>query len=238
MSKAVNRLMEFSRLVDQSRSGSCYGAPIVAAPSPLADAVVPFRLGGHAALDFVNTLDSWSRPATRDYLGSFEKLVRWSREGGFIGAKDADRLLEQPARTRRAAESEALRLRASLERIFGAVIEGASPARDDLEVLNRLLREARGKQELVGSDGIFEWRWSADPVSPSPALRVALAAAELLERNDLERLKRCPAPDGCGWFFLDESRNRSRRWCSMKFCGNVHKARNFSRARKAADLVE
>jgi predicted RNA-binding Zn ribbon-like protein len=40
------------------------------------------------------------------------------------------------------------------------------------------------------------------------------------------RLKLCPADD-CGWAFYDESRNRSRRWCSMEVCGNRSKTRHY-----------
>jgi predicted RNA-binding Zn ribbon-like protein len=42
------------------------------------------------------------------------------------------------------------------------------------------------------------------------------------------RLKACRA-ETCGWVFLDETRNRSRRWCSMKVCGNRAKARAYRR---------
>lgn len=46
------------------------------------------------------------------------------------------------------------------------------------------------------------------------------------------RLKAC-ADDGCRWAFFDHSKNRSGRWCSMKSCGNQHKARAFRERRRA-----
>jgi len=33
----------------------------------------------------------------------------------------------------------------------------------------------------------------------------------------------------CGWMFLDTSRGHTRRWCSMKDCGNRAKARRHYR---------
>jgi predicted RNA-binding Zn ribbon-like protein len=40
--------------------------------------------------------------------------------------------------------------------------------------------------------------------------------------------------EGCSWLFLDTSRNRSRRWCSMEDCGNRAKARrHYERRQKA-----
>ena len=60
--------------------------------------------------------------------------------------------------------------------------------------------------------------------------RIADAAAELLESTELERLKAC---GGCGWFFLDRSKNRSRRWCSMNTCGASAKAKTYYRRRNS-----
>jgi predicted RNA-binding Zn ribbon-like protein len=37
-------------------------------------------------------------------------------------------------------------------------------------------------------------------------------------------IRQCADVRGCGVLFLDRTRNRSRRWCSMKSCGNRAKA--------------
>ncbi|MGH7448040.1 MAG: CGNR zinc finger domain-containing protein, partial [Longimicrobiales bacterium] len=42
--------------------------------------------------------------------------------------------------------------------------------------------------------------------------------------GELDRVKLC-GNDACAWLFIDVSRNRSRRWCDMKDCGNRAKAR-------------
>jgi predicted RNA-binding Zn ribbon-like protein len=57
------------------------------------------------------------------------------------------------------------------------------------------------------------------------------AAADLLVRGEPERIKTCGSAT-CGWLFLDLSRNRSRRWCDMKDCGNRAKARRHYARRK------
>jgi predicted RNA-binding Zn ribbon-like protein len=56
---------------------------------------------------------------------------------------------------------------------------------------------------------------------------VVRSAAELLTSDELTRVKECADDKGCGWLFLDKSRNRSRRWCDMKDCGNRAKAKRF-----------
>jgi predicted RNA-binding Zn ribbon-like protein len=63
---------------------------------------------------------------------------------------------------------------------------------------------------------------------------VVLAAADLLTSGDRARIHECAGP-GCGWLFLDTSRNRRRRWCTMQGCGNRAKARRFyERARDSS----
>ncbi|MFD2418363.1 CGNR zinc finger domain-containing protein [Amycolatopsis pigmentata] len=55
---------------------------------------------------------------------------------------------------------------------------------------------------------------------------VLAAAARLAVLGDWKRVKICPADD-CRWAFYDQSRNRSRTWCSMSVCGNREKARSW-----------
>gem|GEM_PF-3517240 len=71
-------------------------------------------------------------------------------------------------------------------------------------------------------------------VDIDPARRPARDAAVdhlrlLVERPD--RVRRCAHP-ACVLYFLDTSRNGTRRWCSMETCGNRAKAgRHYARAR-------
>jgi predicted RNA-binding Zn ribbon-like protein len=52
------------------------------------------------------------------------------------------------------------------------------------------------------------------------------AVSVLMGTEEWSRLKACRW-DGCRWAFFDESRNRSRAWCSMAACGNRAKARAY-----------
>jgi predicted RNA-binding Zn ribbon-like protein len=62
---------------------------------------------------------------------------------------------------------------------------------------------------------------------------VAQDAADLLAGTDLTRLGCCPVDaGGCGWLFLDHSRNHSRRWCTMADCGTEVKARRLTERRR------
>jgi predicted RNA-binding Zn ribbon-like protein len=58
--------------------------------------------------------------------------------------------------------------------------------------------------------------------------------AAVLTSADAGRLGLCQAK-GCGWFFVDESPNRSRAWCSSEGCGNRERARRaYEKKRKSA----
>jgi predicted RNA-binding Zn ribbon-like protein len=48
------------------------------------------------------------------------------------------------------------------------------------------------------------------------------------------RLGRVKACGGCRYLFLDETKNGSRRWCSMAECGTRAKMRRFVVRRSAA----
>jgi predicted RNA-binding Zn ribbon-like protein len=62
--------------------------------------------------------------------------------------------------------------------------------------------------------------------------RIVATVAELAPTEEWKRLKTC-RDENCRVAFYDQSRNRSRAWCSMEVCGNREKARSF-RARHAA----
>jgi predicted RNA-binding Zn ribbon-like protein len=81
--------------------------------------------------------------------------------------------------------------------------------------------------------GLVDGRPRTVPLDAAGA--ILLASVRLADAGDWPRIKLCAA-ETCRWAFLDESRNRSRSWCSMEVCGNRAKARSFrSRARGNID---
>jgi len=62
---------------------------------------------------------------------------------------------------------------------------------------------------------------------------IAKSFADMLCTQDLSRIKICDNPE-CGWAFYDGSKNKSRRWCDDKTCGNLMKVRRY-RERQRAD---
>lgn len=181
-------------------------------------------LGGHPALDFANTV-GWRRRANEtEGLPDYPTLLRWARLAGLIPPEDANRIAARAAAHpvgAEAARRRAIALREATEAVFGAIAGGDDPPAAALDELSRTAAEAAGRMRLHRTGDGFAWGWpDADAVSlDRPALEVSWKAAELLLSQDRERVRRCGG-EGCGWLFLDQSRNRSRRWCDMAICGN------------------
>lgn len=65
------------------------------------------------------------------------------------------------------------------------------------------------------------------------AAELGMALAFIVMAGERERLRRCEAPD-CARVFVDLSRNRSRRYCDSRTCGNrLHVAAYRARQRSA-----
>jgi predicted RNA-binding Zn ribbon-like protein len=189
--------------------------------------------GGTLCLDFANTWEDRERPET-ERLHAYPDLVTFARQAGALEPPAASVLLELAARApARSAEAfaDARRFREVLYRIFSALAAGRQPGVEEVRRLNALLPEALSRLRIRPQDGGFSWRTLASPDPAAPLWAIVHSAAELLTGGDLGRIREC---DGarCTWLFLDRSRNRSRRWCSMQTCGNRAKARRHQRRRQ------
>lgn len=197
-------------------------------------------MGGRLALDFANTVSGKRLTAPIERLNAYPDLVSWGRQVGVIDDAIARGLLAEAESDPRAAAQalrDAIAFREALFRAFRAVAEGAAPAPQDLDHLSRVLARARSREWMVcGEGGACALVWPAEDASLDRVLwPVARSAADVLTSEEASRVRLCEATatDGCGWVFLDETRNRSRRWCSMKDCGNRAKARRHYRRRRA-----
>jgi predicted RNA-binding Zn ribbon-like protein len=192
--------------------------------------------GGAPPLDFVNTVSGRCSADEKDALRKYGDLVSWSRQAGFLDKSRAAALrrisASQPARASRAL-GRARELREILFRVFTSISGGNRPERQDIARLNDFLREAMGHLCLEDTSQGPRWGWQQEEATLERILwPITRSAAELLTSPELDRVSECDAPD-CHWLFLDNSRNRSRRWCDMKSCGNRTKARRHYRKRKA-----
>lgn len=180
-----------------------------------------FFLGNNAAIDFVNT-QIIRRGEKVDLLQEGADLARWARQAG--------RLLDgEPSEENL---TEAKNLRRALNDLFSAIRKEASVAQNALKVVNRHLAEHASHEMLrVNDDNDLEL--IADNTAASVTAMLAELAhegAELLASPQVLHVKQCHNPD-CILLFLDNSRSKKRRWCSMETCGNRAKAARHYRGR-------
>lgn len=186
-------------------------------------------VGGALCLDFTNTVDERYPQVQGNLLVTYNDLVAWNVHAGAITAGEAKPLLraaeKQPGNASMTLE-RALMLREAIYRIFSALAHEQEPAVGDLRVINGILVNAQAHLSLVRSGNHYHWGWTGTLDNLSRLLwPVAQSTVELLTQGDLSRVHECPPPEGCGWLFLDTSKNHSRRWCDMKTCGNAAKVR-------------
>jgi predicted RNA-binding Zn ribbon-like protein len=197
------------------------------------------HFGGRPALALANSV-LWRRSATpRELIHGYDDVVEHLSSVGSL-TRDDDTALRASAATHPAeadaALARALDLRELLFRLLSAVAAGETPTAADLEAFNDAAGRALSRSTVESADGGFRRGWAADGADQLdvPAWEVARDARELLlDPEALERLKQCPGPE-CGWLFLDESRNRSRRWCDPRLCGNRERVKSHYRRRRAS----
>jgi predicted RNA-binding Zn ribbon-like protein len=193
-------------------------------------------LGGRLSLDFVNTADWHASDHPVEFLTSYTDLVTWSQHVGILTYHQAQRLLRKAASHPEdaiAVLERAIALREAIYRIFSAISHGRPPQAADLAIFNAELSGALAQSRIVSTAEGFTWNWAgAEEALDQMLWPVVHDAAGLLTSEELDRVGQC-ADDRCGWLFLDTSRNRSRRWCSMEDCGNRAKARRYYERKRA-----
>jgi predicted RNA-binding Zn ribbon-like protein len=199
------------------------------------------RVGGHAALDFVNSVERGIPVPGRaqvDWLPDIGAAHRWAVDAGLISAPEADGAERACTRSERAgtAFAELVALRESAYTVFlgclGQVGWDDAGTVAAMTVLRDRWRGSVARSRLApaphgaGIDVVYG-------LDPTWLLvdRAAASVLDLLTAETIDRLKICPLDEGgCGWLFLDASRNGSRRWCRMADCGARVKATRLTDA--------
>ncbi len=189
-------------------------------------------VGGDPALDLVNTAGD---ARVSDPLADYGDFAAWAARVGAIddatAARLAARARDHPAAAQRALAA-ARELRDLVDAVFrplATAADGAAPP-DALARLAALAGAAVERARLVPAGDAFVLAWDGDHLE-RPLWPLAAAAVDLLRSGPLDRLKSCA---DCPWLFIDTSKNRSRRWCSMEVCGAHSKMRRYRQRRATA----
>jgi predicted RNA-binding Zn ribbon-like protein len=189
---------------------------------------------GDISLDFANTNNWHASAAPQDFLHNFMDLIQWGHQAGLVTSDQVNQLgldAEQDPEKAAKAFAFAIQVRESIYRIFSNLYAGRPISEVDLSFLNSVACEAMAHLQLTALGG--EYRWKFPPNLEATNLivwTVARAASDLLTSSRVSRVRECEDDRGCGYLFIDQTKNHSRRWCSMESCGNRAKARrHYSR---------
>jgi len=171
---------------------------------------------GWLCLDLANTVVYGNQPGRRiDRLQGAADSEAWRSAAGVatlpLGETD---------------QAELLRIRGCVDDYFRSLPGGGDAAATGWTSLARLYGEHA--EELHGLAPAKDAAADPPPSLPAAVLHSAVALAFSPDR---ERIGECA---GCGWLFVDRTRNRSKRWCTSRLCGNRAKARrHYARTRSA-----
>ncbi|WP_433615730.1 CGNR zinc finger domain-containing protein [Dactylosporangium sp. CA-139114] len=200
-------------------------------------------VGGHTALDLVNTVEPRVPGAEpeKEHLGTPEELLRWALRAGVVEPEEAPEI--RLAWQGEQALAAALAIREALYTVLlvrrDELLKARLPYQSALEQLGTRYSAAVARAGVTLS---FDAPTAArlrigDVVAFAVQDRLAAIAMDVLTTENVEDLRICPLDEGgCGWLFLDRSRNHTRRWCSMTDCGSRVKARRLTDRRRGRQL--
>lgn len=176
-------------------------------------------ISGHHALDMLATLRDRHRQAV-ECLRCPADLDRWLALAGLtLGtlatATDLDRARE---------------LRETINRAVRALLGDETPRAADVRKLNAWARRPALAPQLARG---LELTWTGGV--DAALATVARQAVELLSGPDRTLIRECAAAPHCSRVYLDRSRARGRRWCSMELCGSSAKMKSYRRRHKTAN---
>jgi predicted RNA-binding Zn ribbon-like protein len=208
----------------------------------------PFFVADNLGLDFLNTI-AVPVDTQVEWLASGEDLLTWLKQAGLVPDSILNALRQSAVPGELdaiAAQARALRdwFKPFVYKYMGRQLE--RNALRQLEPLNQLLARDEEFGQIVVRDRLYHqkhrhgkgkgavsglgWRPQRRWHSPeSLLLPIARSLADLVCSEDFTFVKACEGPP-CTLLFVDRTRGRVRRWCSMAICGNrakqaAHRAR-------------
>lgn len=179
--------------------------------------------GGRVCLDFANTVDWRTSDEPQELVPDYASFLAWCVRRGAV-SRQAAASLSRHARSSpgrlKAMMSDAVSLRAQIWDIADALREHQQP---DLSIINARLLRLPPQPALLAQGHAYLYDLPGDDLG-APLWPILWSLSAVLTSGDAARIGCCQAT-GCGWFFVDESPNRTRMWCSSEVCGNRERAR-------------
>jgi predicted RNA-binding Zn ribbon-like protein len=190
-------------------------------------------IANHVCLDFINTQIIQGGQLV-ELVENFGDLVWWLAAARLLETAQAEALIERWGCTSegQAAVEQALALRSLLRQMVEELVAGKPAPLAAVEAINRRLRYRVRYSQLIQTQDKFTMRSYLEFDEAIQTLGpLAEAGCDLLSQADLSLIKKCENP-ACILYFYDTSKNRARRWCSMRMCGNRMKVAAYYRRRR------
>ncbi|MFT6559639.1 CGNR zinc finger domain-containing protein [Sneathiella sp.] len=187
-----------------------------------------YTVGGRTAVDFANSSRRFGKDG--DGLEKLEELLTFLKSMGHLHEEEASSyhmyLFQNPDRC--AETMNTLRhMRARFLAMLGQASNGWPIDPSFIAELNDHLLNFKTHLMLEPSEGGYVLTAKQSEQGPEQLLYpIFKDIAEFIVSDQLEKVRQC-ASDSCDLFFVNQSRNGRRRWCSMSTCGNRAKVNAY-----------
>lgn len=174
------------------------------------------QVSTNLAINFVNT-QMMRHETSVDLLVNIEDLYHWATVMGIkLIADEGNEKLPVAVKE----------LRTTLTETFAEVINGCQPTSKQIDKINQHLLMAPLQPSLSTEPTLHLASYYSELTIQQLLGKIAYDAATLITSPQRQQIKTC-ANEKCVLIFVDTSKGKKRRWCSMKRCGNQAKAANF-----------
>lgn len=181
--------------------------------------------------NFVNTVSSWKSDNHYDYLANYNDFIEWCSKLGIVNSQSIQTLRKLDG-AYPAEASAALNRIKEIRRILHGFVSAIAQQDEGKKLIflpeaNLLVADALSRHHLQYDGNKFFMEQTQTSINfLFPVWKILYSLVHLVTNHDLHRIKECPA---CGWVFLDETRNGSRKWCNPKHCGTSDKMKRYNK---------
>lgn len=204
----------------------------------------PFLLADNRAVDFLNSIAAPNGHEI-EWINNGDDLLNWLEQTGLVKHNILEHYRQSYSATELNKVAKKARELREWFRTFTAQHAGQALGKEafnDLKLLNDYLDQSAVYRQIemasMGED-VPEKKSDASTFSPLKLtekrrwnrpeellLPIVEAMSTLICTPAFERVKNCEGPK-CSLWFLDITKNHTRRWCAMEMCGNRAKAAAF-----------
>jgi len=184
-------------------------------------------IGGHPALDFLNTVKYRGKADPQDKLESLADIIEWAQIAGLLSAGEAKTLYRHTKDLSSATrvQREICAFREQLRVLFESTNPGKAQYNQAISRVEAEISALRPVATIDQQSGVLSRHIEINTLNDLKARIVAVVAEILSARADL-KIKTCGGSN-CDWLFIDRTKAGRRQWCDTRTCGNNARVRRF-----------